>query len=101
MDFLRTMLSRVATLFGSKRLDADLEEELRAHIDLAMEENMKRGMTRRQARTAALRSFGGVAQVKETYRLQRGLPLPETTARDLRFALRQLRKSPGFAFTAI
>jgi len=101
MDLLRTLLSRIASLFRKQHLDADLEEELRAHIDLATEENIARGMTRRQARNAALRSFGGVAQVKETYRLQRGLPLLETTVQDVRFALRQLRKSPGFAFTAI
>ena len=101
MDFLRTVLSRIAAFFGSKRLDADLDEEVRTHIDLAIEENLQHGMSRKRARTAALRSFGGVAQVKEAYRLQRGLPLLERTARDLRFALRQLRKSPGFAFTAI
>jgi predicted permease len=101
MDFLRTMLSRVAALFGSKRLDTDLDEELRTHIDLAIEENLKSGMSRKQAHITAMRSFGGVAQIKEAYRLQRGLPLLETTARDLRFAQRQLRNSPGFAFTAI
>jgi len=101
MDLLRTLLSRIASLFRKQHLDADLEEEFRAHIELATEENVARGMTRRQARIAALRSFGGVAQVKETYRLQRGLPWLETTVQDVRFALRQLRKSPGFAFTAI
>jgi predicted permease len=100
MDLLHMLLSRIASVFRKKHLDADLDEELRAHIDLAIEENLQRGMSGKQARMTAMRSFGGVAQVKETYRLQRGLPLLETTARDLRFALRQLRKSPGFAFTA-
>jgi predicted permease len=101
MDWIRTLLSRCAALFRSKRLDADLDEELRAHIDLATEENRGRGMGEREARTAALRAFGGVTQIRESYRMQRGLPWLEVAARDLRFAARQLRKSPGFALAAI
>ncbi len=101
MDLIRIFLSRCADLFRSRKLDADLDEELRAHIELAIEENLKRGMSKRQARTAALRDFGGVTQVRETYRTQRGLPFLEVLAHDLRFALRQFRKSPGFAMTAV
>ena len=101
MDWIRILLSRCAALFRSKRLDADLDEELRAHIDLATEENRRRGRSEREARTAALRAFGGVTQIRESYRMQRGLPSLEEAARDLRFAARQLRKSPGFALTAV
>ncbi len=101
MDWLRILLSRCAALFRGKKLDAALDEELRAHIELAVEENRRRGMNDREARTAALRAFGGVTQIREGYRMQRGLPWLEETARDLRFASRQLRKSPGFALTAI
>jgi predicted permease len=101
MDRFRILLSRCAALFGKKNLDADLEEELRAHIDFATEENLNRGMTRQQARTAALKEFGGMTQTKETYRMQRGLPLVEQVARDLRFAFRQFAKSPGFALVAV
>ncbi len=100
MDLIRTMLSRCAALFGRQKLDADLDEELRTHIDLAIEENLKRGMSCDQARTAALRNFGGITQTRESYRNQRGLPFLEVLAHDLRFALRQFRKSPGFALTA-
>ena len=74
MDSIRILLSRCAALFGRGRLDEDLDEEMRAHIDLAAEENLKRGMSAQDARTAALREFGGVTQTKERYRVQRGLP---------------------------
>ena len=101
MDWIRILLSRGAALFRSKKLDADLDEELRAHIELAIEENRTRGMNEPQARNAALRAFGGITQIRETYRVQRGLPWLEQAARDIRYAVRQLRKSPGFALTAI
>jgi predicted permease len=101
MDRIRMLLTRCAALFSKRKLDADLDEELRSHIDLAVEENLKHGMSRQDARTAALREFGGVTQTREHYRVQRGLPFLEALARDLRFGLRQLRKSPSFSWTAI
>jgi len=99
MNQIRTLLSRLASLFRSRKLDAALDEEFRSHIDLATEENIHGGMSRQQARTAALRSFGGVTQTREAYRNQRGLPILEVLARDLAFAWRQLWKSPGFTLT--
>jgi predicted permease len=98
---MRILIARIAALFRRRRLDADLDEELRAHIDLAIEENIQRGMPPQQARTAALRAFGGVTQTREVYRLQQGLPFVETALRDLRYAARQLRRFPIFAATAI
>jgi predicted permease len=97
---IRVLLSRCWAFFRRKQLDADLDAELRAHIELAIADNQRNGMPPDQARTAALRAFGGVTQVRETYRVQRGLPWLEQIGRDLRFAFRQLRKAPGFTLTA-
>jgi len=101
MDWFHILVSRGAALFRRKKLDADLDEELRAHIDLAIDENRARGMNEPQARTAALRSLGGVTQTRESYRVQRGLSSIDQLGRDLRFAFRQLIKSPGFTMVAL
>lgn len=101
MDWIRILLSRCSALLRHRRLDADLDDELRAHIELAIAENLKRGLSPENACTAALRAFGGVAQTRESYREGRGFPVLQQLGRDLRFALRQLRRSPGFALTVI
>jgi len=63
MDWIRTLLSRIAAFFGRQKLDADLDEELRTHIELAVEENLKQGMNAQEARRAALVKLGYVVKV--------------------------------------
>jgi predicted permease len=101
MDFIRTLISRVASLFRRHQQDADLDDELRAHIDLSVRELKARGLSDEEARRQALARFGGLTQTREAYREQRGFSSMEILVQDVRFALRQLRKTPGFTLTVI
>src|SRR6202158_2905682 len=100
-ELCRTFLHRLAALFRHRHLEDDLDAELRSHIEMAIDLNLRKGMSAEDARREALRSFGGVEQTKENYRDQRGLPMIETTLQDLRFGFRMLRRSPGFSILAI
>jgi predicted permease len=101
MDLMRSLFSRIAALFRVRRLDASLDAELRAHVELAVADHMRNGMAEDEARLLTLREFGGVTQAREAYRVQRGLPLVEQVRRDVRFGLLQLWNSPGFTLTAV
>jgi predicted permease len=100
-EFRRIFIHRLAAIFRRRRLEDDMNEELRSHLEMAAELNLRKGMSAEEARREALRGFGGVEQTKELYRDQRGLPMIETTLQDLRFGFRMLRRSPGFSILAI
>lgn len=98
---LRAWLSRLRSVLERHRLDDEMDEEIRAHLELATEEYLRQGMSPEDATHAALRSFGGVEQVRERHREQRAFPFLDDVARDLGIAARTLRKERGFAVTAI
>jgi predicted permease len=98
---LRVLASRVRGLFRRRRLDAELDEEIRLHLELLTEEHQRRGMSPREARAAARRDFGGVEPMKEAHRDQRGSRWIDAFRQDVRFAARLLRKDRWFAFVAV
>src|SRR5580700_69678 len=100
-EFLHGVCQRIAALFSRRRLEQDFDDELSSHLGMAVDRNLRRGMSGEEARRAALRDLGGVEQTKEIYRDQRGVPVIENFVQDLRFGLRMLRRSPGFSILAI
>ncbi len=98
---LRRWLHKLVALFRRRRLDEELDEEIRAHLEMATEENLRQGMGPREARLAARRSFGGVDQVKEHHRDVRRFRWLDDLAQNGRLALRSLLKDLGFAAVVI
>ncbi|HET9742697.1 MAG TPA: ABC transporter permease [Terriglobales bacterium] len=101
MKTFRTFLSRVAGIFGRQERDADFSAELDGHLQMHIDDFVRAGLSPGEARRQALLKLGGTEQVKEAYREQRGLPSLESFAQDVRFALRSMRKNPGFTLIAI
>ncbi len=101
MRRLRALRRRVAGLFGSAQRERELTDEIDSHLQMNIDDNLRAGMTPQEARRQAMLQLGGVEKTKQTYRERGTLPLVEDVLGDLRFALRQLVKHPGFAATAI
>jgi hypothetical protein len=88
------MFARLWNLLRYRRLDREMAAELSHHLESLEAEYRARGLSPEAARLAARRDFGGVSRTQEAHRDQRGLPLPETLARDVRLSLRSMRRTP-------
>ncbi|MGA2074951.1 MAG: ABC transporter permease [Terriglobia bacterium] len=101
MRWLHKLPLRLRSILLKNRAERELSGELRFHLEKLIEENIARGMAPEEARYAALRELGGVEQIKEECRDMRRVNHIENFLQDVRYGLRQLRRSPGFAVVGL
>ncbi|PYT83139.1 MAG: ABC transporter permease [Acidobacteria bacterium] len=101
MPLVAKARSFLRNLFFTQRVDEDLDQEVRSHLQLLTEENVRAGMPRKEAERAARMELGGAEQVKEQVREKRLGNGLHAVMVDCRFGLRQLRKNPGFTLTVV
>lgn len=101
MRWHHRLLLRLRSLVRKSQADRELDEEIRFHLQQQIDEYISRGMTLEEARYAALRSLGGMQQIKEECREARYVNFVENSVQDLRFGFRILRRNPGFSTLTI
>ena len=101
MKRLRSMIVRLAGVFSNRRREREIGDEIESHLQMHIDDRLRAGMTPEEARRDAILQLGGVEQTKQIYRERGTIPWFEALKHDVRFAVRQLRKRPGFAFTAV
>jgi putative ABC transport system permease protein len=101
MTILRSAIARIFGILSNDRADADVRDELQAHLEMATAENVRRGMAPEEARRQALLASGGLTAAAESVRAQRGLPWVESVIADVRYAFRSLRHSVAFTVVVV
>jgi macrolide transport system ATP-binding/permease protein len=98
---LSDLIFRFRSLFQRRAVENELDDELQFHVEQQVEKLMRSGLTRQDALRQTRLKFGAVDHVKEDCRESRGITFLETTVRDIRYALRQLSRTPAFTFTVL
>ena len=101
MSWPRVLAARVRSVLGREEVERRMDDELRFHLEMQIEDNLRLGMSPEEARYDAMRRFGGLESMKEQYRERRGFAAIETFFRDVSYAVRALRKNPGFTAVAV
>lgn len=101
MRWIRKVRLRVRSLFRSSQVERELDEELRYHLEHLVDDYVAAGLSPPDARSRAVREMGGIEQRKEECREARGLAFVDSLRQDVAYALRALRKTPGFSAVAI
>ena len=96
-----TLVRRLLALIRTRRMDAELDDEVTAHLELAERDALAQGLSPEDAHRIARRGFGSIEGMKETHRDRRSVRWIDTLAKDFRYVLLLLKRDPGFAFVAI
>jgi putative ABC transport system permease protein len=101
MAWTRSVWARVRQLVARRATERRMDEEMRFHLDMETEKNIREGMSIEEASRQAVLAFGGVEKHKEGMRDGRRIPLLENLVQDTRYAARSLRRTPGFTITVV